>query len=203
MEATDTIVCPFCNTNSHFTKKWDAATVFPLEGGQQRRQAAMQCDRCNRIVGAIGPGDGRMEEYWPGTVGGKDFPDVPTHLAEAADEAHRCRSINALRAAVAMARAVVEATAKDKGVDTGNLMTKIDALATAGVISEAMKDAAHEIRFAGNEAAHGDLAAGAISEEDALEVLGLMDAILLRVYQEPAQVERVRQRRLARKSGNT
>ena len=174
-----------------------------MEGGRQRNQAAMQCDRCKRIVGAFGPGDGRMEEYWPRTVGGKDFPDVPTHLAEAADEAHRCLSIDAFRAAVAMARAVVEATAKEQGVDSGNLMEKIDKLAEAGVISDAMKDAAHEIRFAGNESAHGDLAAGSISEEDALDVVGLMDAILLRVYQEPAQVERVRQRRLARKSGTS
>jgi len=57
-----------------------------------------------------------------------------------------------------------------------------------------MRDAAHAIRFAGNEAAHGDLA------EEPITPTNLMDAIaiLLRVYQEPAQVEHVRERRKAR-----
>jgi hypothetical protein len=64
-----------------------------------------------------------------------------------------------------------------------------------------MKDAAHEIRFAGNEVAHSDLAENPIDQEDAEEVLRLMDAILMRVYQEPAQVARVRARREERKGG--
>ena len=64
-----------------------------------------------------------------------------------------------------------------------------------------MKEAAHEIRFAGNEIAHGDLAEQPIQADDAVEVLELMDAILLRVYQEPAQVAQLRARREARKAG--
>jgi hypothetical protein len=47
------------------------------------------------------------------------------------------------------------------------------------------------VRFAGNEVAHDDLAEEAIRADDARDVLDLMDAILLRVYQEPAQVEQV------------
>lgn len=142
----------------------------------------------------------QLVHYWPQTVGGKAFPDVPPHIAAAADEAHQCQSIGVYRGAVALARAVVEATAKERGVTKGNLMAKIDALADAAVISEAMKDAAHEIRFAGNEVAHGDLAEQPMDKEDAGEVLDLMDAILLRVYQEPAQVARVRERREARRA---
>jgi hypothetical protein len=98
-----------------------------------------------------------------------------------------------------MARAVVEATAKQHGITTGNLLSKIDRLAQKGVISELMKEAAHEIRFAGNDAAHGDLAAQGITREDSVEVLGLIDEILHRVYQEPVRVERVRKRREERR----
>jgi len=61
-----------------------------------------------------------------------------------------------------------------------------------------MRATAHEVRFAGNEAAHGDLAEEPIMADDAGDVLDLMDAFLLRVYQEPAQVGYVRQRRKAR-----
>src|SRR5215472_9035430 len=59
--------------------------------------------------------------------------------------------------AVAVARAVVEAVAKDRGITTGNLKSKIDSLHSQGHITASMRDAATEIRFAGNDAAHGDL----------------------------------------------
>jgi hypothetical protein len=61
-----------------------------------------------------------------------------------------------------------------------------------------MKAAADEIRFAGNEVAHGDLVAEPISEDDADEIISLMDTILERIYQEPAQIARIRAKREAR-----
>jgi hypothetical protein len=61
-----------------------------------------------------------------------------------------------------------------------------------------MRLAAHEVRFAGNEAAHGDLVDEPITADDAAEIVALMDAILERVYQEPAKVARVRASREAR-----
>jgi len=96
---------------------------------------------------------------------------------------------------VALARSVLEAVAKQKGIIKGTLKSKIDAPHAAGHISEAMSEAAHEIRFAGNEAAHGDLVAEQLKIEDADEIVALMDAVLERVYQEPAQVARIREKR--------
>ncbi|GAA1543378.1 hypothetical protein GCM10009788_52350 [Nocardioides humi] len=153
------------------------------------------------IGGYVHQSSGEVNDWWPRHVGGKEFPDVPEHIASTADEAHQSLSIGAHRGAIALARAVVEATAKDHGITKGMLDKKIDEMAKQGVISDAMKDAAHEIRFAGNEVAHADLAEEPITKEDAEEVLALMDAILTRVYQEPAQVARVRQRREERRGG--
>jgi hypothetical protein len=151
------------------------------------------------IIGGILATDGLIHEYWPRSHGGIAFPHVE-HIGAAASEAHLALSAGAPRAAIAMARAVVEATAKDHGILKGNLMDKIDTLAKADEISEHMREAAHEIRFAGNEIAHGDLAEQAIVTDDADEILALMGAILLRVYQEPAQVEHVRERRKSRQA---
>jgi hypothetical protein len=200
-----TIVCPFCKAFSSFT----AVTTLNIPvwllvqrtmTGATFNYQALQCTNTACGMGIFGlMRDGEIHEHWPARVGGKEFPDVPEHIGAAADEAHRCLSIGANRAAVAMARAVVEASAKDHKVTSGNLRTKIDELAKAGVISESMKDAANEIRFAGNGAAHGDLVDEAVEREDAEEILSLMDAILTRVDQEPRQVERVRERRQARK----
>jgi Domain of unknown function (DUF4145) len=136
--------------------------------------------------------------YWPVAAPGKDFPDVPEQIAAAAGEAHRCLSFNASRAAIAMGRAVIEATAKDKGITDGKLQTKIDSLYKRGHIREHIKEAAHELRHFGNEVAHGDLAAEPISDEDAAEMIGLMDEVLVEVYQSPARVRRLRESREAR-----
>jgi hypothetical protein len=161
---------------------------------------ALQCDnsQCQLIIGGILANDGLVRDYWPRSFGGKEFLDVPEQIGAAANEAHLALSAGAPRAAIAMARAVVEATANAQGVVEGKLMKKIDTLAEAGKISDHMRAAAHEIRFAGNEVAHGDLAEEPISADEAKDILDLMDAILLRVYQEPAQVEHVRERRKAR-----
>jgi hypothetical protein len=195
--------CPFCESKTNFTQVWQGP--LPLgaktQGWTGQVQLALQCDnsQCQMVIGAILGTDGLIgTTYWPRSYSRKSFPDVPEHIGAAASEAYLARSAGAPRAAIAMARAVVEATAKNHGIVKGNLMDKIDALAKAGEISEHMREAAHEIRFAGNEVAHGDLAEQAIVTDDADEILGLMDAILLRVYQEPAQVEHVRERRKSR-----
>jgi hypothetical protein len=51
------------------------------------------------------------------------------------------------------------------------------------------------------ECLHGDILNEPVSVEDATEVVELMDAILERVYQEPAKVARVRASREARQNG--
>ncbi|MGA8248757.1 MAG: DUF4145 domain-containing protein [Nocardioides sp.] len=194
-------VCPHCESFSTFTVVFKDG--IPKSAGSDRwRHGASQCNNpdCSKVVGGyVDHSTGDVFEYWPKHVGGKVFPEVPEHIGSTADEAHKCLSIGAHRGAIALARAVVEATAKHHKIIKGLLDKKIDEMATKGIISEAMKDAAHEIRFAGNEVAHADLAEEPITKEDAEEVLQLMDAILTRVYQEPAQVARVQERRKARR----
>ncbi|TDC45055.1 DUF4145 domain-containing protein [Actinomadura sp. KC345] len=164
----------------------------------------MQCanEHCKRTIGALvnASNAAQVSQFWPTSVGGKSFPDVPGDIAETADEAHRCYSIQAYRAAMAMVRAVIEATAKNKGITSGNLENKIDQLALQGFIREDAKDAAHAVRLVGNDAAHGDLATMILDKPDALDVLDLMDDILDEVFQSPAKVARVRANRAARKA---
>ncbi|SNB59720.1 protein of unknown function [Streptomyces sp. PgraA7] len=107
---------------------------------------------------------------------------------------------------MALARAVVEATAKDRGIKTGTLEKKIDKLFEQQLIREYVRDAAHEVRFGGNEVAHGDLVAEPMDNVTAAEILGLMDEILDEVFQSPARVRRRKAQRLERerrlKNGN-
>jgi hypothetical protein len=60
----------------------------------------------------------------PGTQR-ESFADVPPSVADAAAEAVLCMQAGTLRGAIMLARAVIEATAKDKGVTHGSLSQKI------------------------------------------------------------------------------
>jgi hypothetical protein len=138
----------------------------------------------------------------PRVIPVKVFPDVPVTIAAAASEAHRCRqACNANRAAILMARSVIEATAKDKGITTGPLISKIDQLYDQRLIRPDVRDGAHEIRQFGNDMAHGDFVRET-SPEEANLVLALMDAVLTDVYQSPAQVARAKAARERRQAAN-
>ncbi len=142
-------------------------------------------------------------QWLPSAPLGKDYPDVPDAIASAASEVHGCLSIGAGRAAVGLARAVVEATAKERGITTGRLIEKIDTLKAQGLIREDTREAAHEVRLDGNGVAHGDLAEAGMSIDDAQVVVALMDEVLNEVYQSPARVRRVRDQRARRRDAAT
>jgi hypothetical protein len=139
----------------------------------------------------------RGDATWlPVKAVGRDFEDVPEHVAAAAKEAYECADVGAWRASVLLARAVLEATAKDKDISAGPLIAKIDALHAQNLIREHIRDGAHEIRLLGNDMAHGDFVAP-VTAEDGEFVLTLMSEVLEEVFQSPARVQR---RRLAREA---
>ena len=179
--------------------------------------AVCQCDNCGypNIAMKQRPRSGNMDHdeshfasgngietedlHWiPDAPLGREFEEVPEHIADAASEAYACFSIRSYRAAILMARSVLEATAKDKGVATGNLASKIDALADKGIISPQIKAEAHEIRYLGNDMAHGDFVEP-INEDDADDVLGFLATFLNYVYQMPAAIRRRQEARRKRK----
>ncbi|MGJ0390531.1 DUF4145 domain-containing protein [Microbacterium sp. CGR1] len=177
-----------------------ARTIYTAQG-------AFLCDNCARMSVAFGelPNDvhpsntpeifGRTALTWhPLKAQTPSFSDVPEHIEQAAKEAHVAFAVGAPMAAILMARTVVEASAKAKGITSGRLVQKIDALAEQDFIRGSTKDAAHEIRHFGNDMAHGDIEA-APSKDDAAEVLALMDEVLNEVFQGPARTARIRARR--------
>lgn len=196
-------VCPHCQALTNFTQVWSEQVLPPGSGFNTDRQKAIKTLRCNNeqcrmplTAITLGP---QVLRIWPERVGGKQFPDVPEQIAAAADEAYRCFSISALRGAVLLARSVIEATAKAKGITSGSLMKKIDDMHTEGLIREYVKDAAHEVRHLGNDMAHGDFV-DPVEPEEAEMVLALMDEVLNEVFQSPARVAKARAARLAKQS---
>src|ERR1022692_2721081 len=187
------LICPHCGVYARFTTRWNRPT--DPDDPWVEPAACFTCDHCDKPIVADMSAYGTVTQFWPTSVRGKVFPDVPKPLAVAASQAHLCLSAGSPIGAVAVARAVVEAVAKDHGIKNGDLKSKIERLHTEGHISDTMRLAATEIRFAGNEAAHSDLVAETLGVEDAAEIVTLMDSILERVYQEPARIAKIRTKR--------
>lgn len=210
--------CGHCGRLAHMEAASGLHTVIARPGfAGGYREAAYECPNCGRLnlasewdpdTTSNGVADSRIADsrHWErpvwlplrGEV--REFPDVPGHIAQAASEATLCHSVGAYRAVGALARAVIEATAKDKGAEGGNLAARIDALRHGDHIREHTKAQAHEVRHFGNDMAHGDFV-DPVTQEEAEEVLELMAEVLDEVYQSPARLERRRQARLAKKGG--
>ena len=209
--------CGWCGHVAHMNAA-SALTLAPNGTFESVIQAAYRCPGCHRLNIAqeeVGPGGSfgsfgsisdaqRYEwdahtEWLPRKDAEQQFPDVPPHIAAAATEATRCQSAKAFRAVGSLARAVIEATAKDKEADGHNLQARIDALAEAGHIREHTTAQAHEVRHFGNSMAHGDFV-DPVTEEEAAEVVELMSEVLNEVYQSPAKLARVREAREAKKA---
>jgi hypothetical protein len=200
------INCPFCGAFVDFKPVWETRNFPPATGmanSSDRKLAAQKCsnDLCQMIVMTAQFGN-QIVRTWPDQVGGKSFPDVPDHIAEAADEAYRCYSIGAFRASTLLARSVVEATAKAKGITQGNLMNKIEEMFSQGHIREFVRDGAHEVRYLGNDMAHGDFV-DPVAPEEAELALALVDEVLDEIFQAPARVAKARAARLQKKQEGT
>lgn len=139
-------------------------------------------------------------DWYPETAIGKkyDYVDNDT-VKDSASEAHECYSIRAYRASILMARAVCEAIAKDKGCTRGNLQKKIAQMEEQKLISPLVRKQADEIRYFGNDMAHGDFAQQ-VSADDAHEVLDFMDVLIDEVYQQPAKLYAMQESRARRKN---
>ncbi len=134
------LACPHCGVYAVFDRRWIERTEdWPPDADYAC--GLYTCNGCGKPIAAIHDGLGiSITDYWPKRASGKDYPDVPDDLASVANDAHLCLDAGSGRGAATLARAVVEAVAKTHGILNGNLESKIDALHSAGHISEAMKE---------------------------------------------------------------
>lgn len=111
---------------------------------------------------------------------------MPERIAGVAIEASICRNIGAYRGALALARAVVEATAKDKGCTRSGILQKIEWLRDEACIRRSVFEGADESRISRNSIAHDDLTTD-VTEAECDEVLLLMKDALNEEYESEAR----------------
>lgn len=196
--------CWHCNSVAHMTISGNPLAF--LSGlGRNEFAGLFKCDECQYPSMGLAASDHQLRSegapvrWFPAMGDTHEFPDVPEHIASAGDEAFRCRSIASLRGAVILARAVIEATCKDKGAEGKSLADRIDAMTRDGLIRSHTAELAHEVRHLGNDMAHGDFVEP-VAPEEADEILELMSEVLQEVYQSPARLARAKEARQNRSS---
>lgn len=122
-----------------------------------------------------------VESWSPPPMRSVDTAFIPDGVAGFFKEANDALSISAHRAVLLLVRSVVEATAKDRGIDDGSLVTKINTLSEQGHIRSGTKDMAHALRILGNDMAHGDIEE-VPTREDAEDALVIARFVLDDVY---------------------
>ncbi len=208
-----TTTCGYCTYKTHMTI-FSPTTFVAYEDSSPwpyQIQAAFACDTChflsvatvwtpNRQLVSGDDNDWNKAKWHPLGVQDVTYEDVPFPICDVAVEAHRCHSVRAYRAAVLLARGVIEATAKDHEITVGGLKAKMDGMVKEGLIRKRLRTMADEIREAGNDVAHGDFADN-VTADDSEAILALMRLVLHEVYESEAIANRLKEKREGTSSG--
>lgn len=190
-------VCPHCYAKAYF--KPVTSAYGELQGSYQRLCNAAQCEACKKFVLVVGLRNmtiaGRntpfnLEALYPlGKPNDSVDAAVPKEIADDFREALRCRWIEAHKATVTMCRRAIQASCLEKKAEKKKLVAQIDELAAKGIITEPLKEFAHEVRLEGNDGAHPD-ADGLenVTPKDADDIIEFTREYLHHVYVMPAKL---------------
>lgn len=194
--------CPHCGAG-HTTLTCVAASVHPRDEFRQR--ALFSCNACFAPFAAMTHGDGdplktignlersqiRIAYLTPSVTKPEAPQHTPQPIAKRYVEAEDSFRRQKWTSAVGMYRSTLDLATKDVATKLlpaaagMKLFARIEALATDNIITNAMKDWAHHVRGAGNDALHDDQE---MSEEDAVQMRLFTETFLQYAYELPGEV---------------
>jgi len=171
------LICPHCGVYSTISIRtaYDSHHIYV-------------CDQCDRLILLVINDKNQITDQYPKRIPKLD-PSIPQDVANDYVEAIKCIDINANKASVAMCRRALQASLIQKGAKKEKLVEQIDELFNKGIITEDIKDWAHEIRLTGNIGAHPDQdGLKDVTSQDAEELIRFIEEYLNYVYIMPAKV---------------
>lgn len=160
---------------------------------QERLWAVYTCSRCGGVVLAAARFYGAssmdpVSEIYPTPVQVDDAlpPTAKEYLTQAID------SLHAPAGSVMLCASAVDAMLKSKGYTAGSLYTRINKAADDHLITEGMKEWAHEVRLDANDQRHADETATLPTTAAAQRSIEFAQSLGQFLFALPAQVARGR-----------
>ena len=179
--------CPHCQIDN---PNLDALTALIVTNDQSnivsRAWKLYKCTRCGGVVLAGGVGG-------PAVLPSEIYPrpsQVDASLPAIAKEylSQAINSVHSPAGAVMLCASSVDAMLKDKGYVEGSLFTRINRAAQDHLITEGMKEWAHEIRLDANDQRHADQAVVLPTTADAQKNIEFAQALGQFLFALPARV---------------
>lgn len=201
-------VCPHCDARAHIEALWNEAHTF--RNGDVEFYVVFRCKPCkklmlktfrfeqNRYSNEQNLSVAGWKEMYPSVLDAQLGPEekqfIPKDILDDYEEALKCQSIKANRAACAMFRRALQSALIQLGADSKlELIKQIESLSA---LPSDVKDWAHQIRIFGNWGAHPDKDnLKDVDESDATETHDFMSKFLLYVFIMPEKVKLSRQKR--------
>lgn len=181
------IYCPYCHKYTLLTKRGDFTSQYGVYW-------MGECNSCHKVVLV----SDHLDQIYPTPLPKPVDERIPDSIRKDFKEAQKCFSIGAFRAAGVMARRALQNCCLDKGAkEKDNLEKQISWLFEQGIITKDLKEWAHEVRLTGNDAAHPKKSEEdqPVTEEDAKEILDLLEQFTNVLYVAPAIAEERRKLR--------
>ncbi|MDB4959069.1 MAG: hypothetical protein JWO36_6638 [Myxococcales bacterium] len=198
---TARIICPWCGIRTHASAQFYAST---RKGDATHSSFVVGCGDCECISlvvaehhasGGIPPKGDNPAFVYP--VARSDYAPsgVPESMARDFREAFECRSAGYLLGAALVGRRVLQAAVRSVVTERSTLYAEIQAVAPDR-FTPTLRDAAHQVRLVGNEAAHPDeIAFVDVTVENVDELLGYTGEVLHALFVMPARVAATKARR--------
>lgn len=186
------VFCPNCNAHSNLTERAKHRRDYH---GLTVDYTIEECNNCEQHFLVIVNADtGKRLNIFPKTLPRTVDKLIPSPIKEDFEEALLCYSVSAYRGAATIARRAVQMICLNKGASKSKkLNEQIDELLVSGVVTKDIQEWAHEVRFLGNDAAHPTK--NEVSEEDARDILELLESLCEVLYVTPAKAAERKKKR--------
>ena len=122
-----------------------------------------------------------------------DSQNIPEAVFRVFREAVVCHSVKCYTAAAIMIRRTLEQICADRSATGSNLFKRVEDLGSKIILPQELREALHELRLLGNDAAHIEAETFAkVSEEEVLVAIEFTKEILKATYQYSELLTRMR-----------
>ncbi len=182
--------CPHCNINKpQLSKFGNLGITDNFHGSNKRLWCIYKCHSCGGCVMVCSPENSSHNvKLYPGSIRAKkEIPERARYYLDQAIETKHSPS-----ASIVMSAASIDAMLKLKGYENGSLYSRIDQAASDHLITDEMKEWAHDIRLDANDERHADINSVLPAEKDSMRCIDFAQALGEILFVLPERVKRGR-----------